>query len=81
MGAGPHPCAVIGHGAAAGQAGVEVGDAVGAADRSVLMNPTATVHITASRQVPLSQSHAGAAGRQRVRRGGVRRVEGETGRG
>ena len=60
----PYPCAVIGHGAAAGQAGVEVGDAVRAADRGVFMDLTAAVHVAAPSQVPLGHSHGGPAGRR-----------------
>lgn len=49
-----YPSAVVAHGAASGQTGVEVRDAVGAADGSVLVDPAATVDVTASRQVPVS---------------------------
>ena len=48
-----HPGAVIAHGAASCQARVEVGNAVGAADRSVLVDPAATVHVATARQVPV----------------------------
>ena len=58
-----HPGAVVAHAAAPGQTGVEVGDAVGAAHRSVLMDPAATVHVTTSCQVPVGHRQGGAAGR------------------
>lgn len=48
-----HPRAVIAHGAASSQAGVEIGNAVRAADRSILVDPAATVHVTTARQVPV----------------------------
>lgn len=48
-----HPGAVIAHGAASSQAGVEIGNAVRAADRSVLVDPAATVHVATARQVPV----------------------------
>lgn len=50
-----HSCAVIAHSAASSQAGVKVGDAVGAAYWSVLVDPAATVHIATARQVPVGQ--------------------------
>lgn len=48
-----HPGAVIAHSAASSQTGVEIGNAVRAADRSVLMDPAATVHVATARQVPV----------------------------
>lgn len=45
---GSYPVAIVGHAAAASQAGVEVRDAIRATNRSVLMDFTAAVHITAS---------------------------------
>ena len=56
-----HPSAVIAHSAAPGQAGVEVGDAVGAADRSVLVDPAATVHVATARQVPVGHRQSRTA--------------------
>lgn len=56
-----YPSAFIAHGAASSQAGVEVRDAVGATDGSVLMDPAATVDITASCQVPVSHRQSRAA--------------------
>lgn len=53
-----HPGAVVGHAAAAGQAGVKVGDPVGAADRSVLVDFTAAVDVTTSGQVPLGHGES-----------------------
>lgn len=53
-----YPGAVVGHAAAAGQAGVKVRDAVRAADRSVLVDFTAAVHITTSGQVPLGHGES-----------------------
>lgn len=52
---GTHSGAVVGDRAAACQAGVKVGDAVGAADWRILVHLTATVHVTAACQVPVSQ--------------------------
>lgn len=57
-----HPGAVVAHGAASSQTGVEVGDAVGAADRSVLVDPAATVHVAAARQVPVGHGQGRTAG-------------------
>lgn len=57
-----YPGAVVGHAAAAGQAGVEVRDAVRAADRSVLVDLTAAVDVTAPGQVPLGHGEGGSAG-------------------
>lgn len=48
-----HHGAVIAHSAASSQTGVEIGNAVRAADRSVLMDPAATVHVATARQVPV----------------------------
>lgn len=59
-GVGSYPGAVIGHAVAAGQAGIEVGDAVGAADRSVLVDFTTAVHIAAAGQVPLGHGQRGS---------------------
>ena len=56
-----HPGAVIAHSAAPGQAGVEVGDAVGAADWSVLVDPAATVHVATARQVPVGHRQSRTA--------------------
>lgn len=55
---GSHPGAVVGRAAAAGQAGVEVRDAVRAADRRVLVDFTAAVHVAASGQVPLGHGES-----------------------
>lgn len=60
-----YPAAVVGHAAAARQARVEVGDAVRAADRSVLVDLTATVDVAATRQVPLGHGESRSAGGQR----------------
>lgn len=49
-----HPGAIIAHGAASSQAGVEIGNAIRAADWSVLMDPAATVHVATTRQIPVS---------------------------
>lgn len=49
-----HPGAVIAHGAASSQAGVEIGDTVRAADRRILMDSAATVDVATARQVPVS---------------------------
>lgn len=49
-----HPGAVIAHCAAPGQTRVEVGDAVGAAHGSVLVDPAAAVDVAAARQVAVS---------------------------
>ncbi len=51
-----HPGAVIAESAASRQAGVEICDAIWATNRSILVDPTATIHITASRQVSMGQS-------------------------
>lgn len=59
-----YPGAVVGHAAAAGQARVKVRDAIGAADRSVLVDFTAAVHITTSGQVPLSHGESGSGDRK-----------------
>lgn len=48
-----HPGAVIAHSATSGQTWVEIGDPVGATDRSVLMDPAAAVHIATACQVPV----------------------------
>lgn len=56
-----YPRAVVGHAAAAGQARVEVRDAVGAAHRSVLVDLTAAVDVTATGQVPLRHGESGPA--------------------
>lgn len=56
-----YPGAVVAHGAASSQAGVEVRDSVRAADGSVLMDPAATVDVTASCQVPVSHRQCGTA--------------------
>ena len=56
-----YPSAVVAHGAASSQAGVEVCDAVGATDGSVLMDPAATVDVTASCQVPVSHRQSWTA--------------------
>lgn len=50
-----YPGAVVADRVAACQAGVKVGDAVRAADWRILVNLTATVHVAAARQVPVSQ--------------------------
>lgn len=50
-----YPGAVVANRVAACQAGVKVGDAVRAADWRILVNLTATVHVAAARQVPVSQ--------------------------
>lgn len=50
-----HPSAVVADGAAACQAGVKVGDPVRAADWRILVYLTATVHVAAACQVPVSQ--------------------------
>lgn len=57
-----YPGAVVGHAAAAGQAGVKVCDAIGAADWSVLVDFTAAVHITTSGQVPLGHGEGRSGG-------------------
>lgn len=48
-----YPGAVVAPGAASSQTGVEVGDAVRAAHRGVLVDPAATVHVATARQVPV----------------------------
>lgn len=60
-----HPGAVVAHGAASGQTGVEVGDAVGAAHGSVLVDPAAAVDVAAARQIPVSHRQRRAAEAQR----------------
>lgn len=60
-----HPGAVVGDAAAAGQAGVKVGDAVGAADRSVLVDFTATVDVAAAGEVPLGHGQGRSDGGNR----------------
>lgn len=50
-----HPSAIITHSAASSQTGVEIGNAVRAADRSILVDPAATVHVATARQVPVGQ--------------------------
>lgn len=61
-----HPSAVVANSVASSQAGVKIGDAVGATDWSVLVDPTAAVDVAAARQVPVGQSQ----GRPEDRRGG-----------
>lgn len=51
-----HPSAVIANCTASRQAGVEICDAIWATHRSILVDPTATIHITASSQVSVGQS-------------------------
>lgn len=48
-----HAGAVVAHCAASSQTGVEVGNAVRAADRSVLMDPAAAVHVATACQIPV----------------------------
>ena len=55
------PSAVVAHVAAAGQAGVEVGDAVRAAHRRVLVDPAATVDVAAAGQIPVGHGQSGSA--------------------
>lgn len=57
-----YPTAVVSHAAAAGQARIEVGDAIRAAHRSVLVDLTATVDVAAARQVPLGHGKSRSAG-------------------
>lgn len=59
-----HPCAVVGHAAAAGQAGVKIRDAVGATHRSVLVDLTAAVHVAATGQVSLRHGQSRPADRK-----------------
>lgn len=56
-----YPAAVVGHAAAACQARVEVGDAVRAADWSVLVDLAAAVDVAAARQVPLGHGESRSA--------------------
>lgn len=60
------PGAIVSHSAASSQTGVEVGDAVGAADRSVLVDLAATVHVAASRQVPVGHCQGGTVQMEKV---------------
>lgn len=57
-----YPAAVVSHAAAARQARVEVGDAVRAAHRSILVDLTAAVDVAAARQVPLGHGESRSAG-------------------
>lgn len=50
-----YPSAVIANCAASRQAGVEIRDSIRATNRSILVDPTATVHITAPGQVSVGQ--------------------------
>ena len=72
-----YPSAVVGQGIAASQAGVEVGNAVGATHRGVLVDLTAAVHVTAARQVPVRHGEC----RPREQRERERWREVERGRG
>lgn len=71
-----HPGAVIAHSAASSQAGVEIGNAVRAADRSVLVDPAATVDVATARQVPVShrQSRTADTGNVTLRTRATHRV-------
>lgn len=56
-----YPRAVVGDGAAPGQAGVEVRDAIRAADRSVLVDLAAAVHVATASQVSVGQGEGRTA--------------------
>ncbi len=59
-----HSWGLVGDVAAASQTWVKVGDTIRATDRRILMNPAATVDVTASRQVSVRQSQRRPAKKQ-----------------
>lgn len=61
-----HPGAIIAHSGASSQAGVEVRNAIGATDGSVLVDPAATVDITAARQIPVRHCQSRTADTENV---------------
>lgn len=69
-----HPGAVVAHSAAPGQTGVEIGDAVRAADWSVLMDSAATVHIATACQVPVGHRQGRPTQTDREKVGEVERL-------
>lgn len=56
-----YPCAVVGHSAAPSQAGIEVCDAIRAADRGVLVDLAAAVHVATASQVSVGQGEGWTA--------------------
>lgn len=61
-----HPSAIIAHSGASSQAGVEVRNAIGATDRSILVDPAATVDVAAARQVPVRHRQSRTADTENV---------------
>lgn len=70
-----HPSAVVADGATACQARVKVSDAIRAADRCILVYLTATVHVAAACQVPVSQRQSRPTERMRKKKKKVSRDE------
>lgn len=62
-----HPGAFIAHSAASCQTGVEIGNAVRAANRSVLVDPAATVHIATACQIPVGHRQGRTVQRETVK--------------